>query len=523
MRTVTGVFLQILRGDTYNYVFVDESCFVRPSAFGEVVPMLLTDNGHMVLTSSHKSGQDSRTFVDMKSLRRTQILINNVVHVCPNHIVSMLNNDVTAMCCPCYLFHQPHHITADADYRRILNAFSQRSGPRVDDDETGDAKTVMLSEVGILPPGLSLQDVNDSTKRQLASVRGSEKFCSKLVDVRDYVILGRKRHLVFSRDIVVYIDPAPTNVGRSYHAMCFVTRAEELNPQPGETRYRYVILAVEEFQTDDVDSQTRDGLLALATVFTTTCSVLTRLYEGYFTTFIVAPEANSIHVDPFWSRCGVLYAKDPTLIRSQVTILGTTIQTPSVKARMTDCEKEIRKRYKPYLKKKEITSAKAYEFQYLFDKCDYEPKNAQSYRIGYALGGNKVSKIYNFFSSFYNPTSGNVCDVSCATTIWSWWIGQYNRSIPVYVAKKLELLEIRPTISQTTGKTVYKIGGKKKEKDGSFVQDDLPIAVVMSVCLCADICGGCYRGDLVRLETRQTYQQENENEVRFDVELGDEN
>lgn len=501
-------------------MFVDESCFVRPSAFGEVVPMLLSDNAHLVLTSSHKSGQDHKTYVDMKSLRRKQILLNNVVHVCPNHIVSMLNNDVTAMCCPCYLFQQPHHITADADYRRIMNAFSLRSGPRVDDSETRDAKTAMLSELGILPPGLSLQDVNDTTKRQLASTRGSEKFCSRLVDVKDYIIFGGKRHLLFSRDVVVYIDPAPTDVGRSYHAMCFVTRAEEVNPQPDQTRYRYVILAVEEFQTDDVDSHSTDGLLALATVFITTCSLLTRLYEGYFTTFIVAPEANSIHVDPFWTRCGVLYAKDPTLIDSQVTILSTTIEKPSKKTIRGGTK--LKDRYKPYQKRNDITSANDYEFQRLCSQVAYGQKTSRSYRIGYVLGCNKVSKIYNFFSNLYNPTSGNVSDVSCASQIFSWFIGRENESIPFYVAKKLEMLEIRPTISQITGKTVYKIGGKRREKDGSFVQDDLPISVVMSVCLCADVCGGCYKGNMVRLETCQTYGQENENEWRFDVEPGEE-
>jgi len=483
--------------------------------------MLLTDNGHLVLASSHKSGQDTRTYVDMNSLRRTEILINNVVHVCSNHIVSMLQNDVTAMCCPCYLFHQPHHITADADYRRILNAFAQRSGPRNHDEENDDAKTAMLSEIGILPRGLSPQQLNDNTKRQLASSRGSEKFCSNLIDVRDYVVLGKQR-MIFSREVVVYVDPAPTNVGRSCHAMCFVTRAEEVNPQPGQTRFRYVILSVEEFQTDDVEPQTKDGLFALATVFISTCSVLTRLYEGYFSTFVVAPEANSIHIDPFWSRCGVLYAKDPSLIDNKVTILSTTIQAPSIKTKESAVKKRLKRKFRPYKKRNEGTSVSAYELNRLCEESDYRTNEVKSYRIGYVLGSNKVRKIYHFFSSLYNPTSGNVCDVLCASTIWSWWIGRDCDSIPFYVAKKLELLEIRPTISQITGKAVYKICGKRTGKDGSFTQDDLPIAVVMSVCLCADICEGHYKGDLVQLEMRQTYEGEDENELRFDVESSDE-
>jgi len=341
--------------------------------------------------------------------------------------------------------------------------------------------------------------------------------------VRDYVVLG-KQHVVFSREVVVYVDPAPTNVGRSCHAMCFVTRAEEVNPQPGQTRFRYVILAVEEFETDDVESQNKDGLLAIATVFISTCSVLTRLYGGYFSTFVVAPEANSIHIDPFWSRCGVLYAKDPTLIDSEVTILSTTIQVPSVKSKPFTVEKRLKRKYRPYKKRNEDTSVSAYELNRLCEESEYSTKNnVRSYRIGYVLGSNKVRKIYHFFSNLYNPTSGNVCDVSCASTIWSWWIGRDHDSIPFYVAKKLELLEIRPMVNQITGKTVYKIGGKRTGKDGSFTQDDLPIAVVMSVCLCADICEGHYKGNLVQLEIPQTCDHEDENELRFDMESSDEN
>lgn len=485
--------LQILRGDTHNYIFVDESCFVRPTAYGEVVPMLLTDNAHMVLTSSHKAGQDTRSFIDMNSLRRSEILVNNIAHVCPNHILSMLSNNVTAMSCLCYLFHQPHHITADADYRRILDAFSHKSvGPNHEEDESADFKTAMLSEIGILPPGASLHDLEDNVKRQLATKGGSARFSSNLIHVSDYVLAG-KRELLFEKDVMVYIDPSPTDVGRSLHAMCFVARAEhETNRSPNDTRFHYVLLAVEEFATDEVEHN-GDSMSALANVYMTTITVLTKLYGGYFTNYIVALEANSIHVGPFWEKCASLFSCNAVLKSYGITILSTTIPSPkemNVRSKKTNKLKTA-SRIKPY-------DVNSYRLNLLSEES--KTKDTRSYRIGYALGANKVSKIYNFFSAMYNPSTGNVSTVVCSKEVWGWTIMRANDSIPYYIARKLEVLEIRPTVNHVTGKTTYKIGGKRTDKNGGFVQDDLAIAVVMSVCLCEEIFSRQYKGHLVRLE-----------------------
>ena len=515
---------QILRGDTHNYIFVDESCFVRPALYGEVVPMLLTDNGHMVLTSSHKSGQDARSYIDMNSLRQAEILINNIAHVCRNHILSMLDNEIAAMSCLCYLFHQPHHITADSDYRRILNAFSQRSGGEHQEDEAINCKTAMLSEIGILPPGAALKDIRDGAKRQLATRKGKERFCSELVRVSDYTY-GENTQLVFAKEVVVYIDPTPTDVGRSLHAMCFVARAERVQRVPGDTRFHYVLLAAEEFATEDIecwDGQRYgvaggggDGMNALANVFMTTIGVLTRLYEGYFTTYIVAPEANGIHVDPFWTNCSAIYARNPDLFSSRgITILSTTIPSPSNRKKRDGPQKfpkhsSRKSRAGPYSVNADVLETDNYE----------SSRKSSAFRIGYVLGSEKVGKIYNFYSTMYNPPSGNVNSVTCAIEIWGWTLMRKSDSVPYYIAKSLELLEIRPSVNHITGKTAYKIGGKRTDGKGGFIQDDLAIAVVMSVSLCEQISTGQYKGDLVRLEPNSSnlheYELEEEEDDRF--------
>lgn len=398
----------------------------------------------------------------MDNLRLAEILVNNVSHVCVNHAVSMLKENISNTSCPCYLFRNPHHVTADSEFRRIADAFTRWSTgdstttpPTTNDD---DEKSTMLREIGILPPSFK-----DAGRRRLASLRATDRFCSRLVRVIDYVS-GIDAQLTFDRRVVVYIDPTPTDVGRSLHAMCFVVRAERTTPGVGEPRFYYVLLAVEEFATDDIDiGGDRDRMHVLARVFMTTIEVLTQLYEGYFQTFVVAPEANTIHVNGFWEECAAIYS--PLLETKAVSIFSTTVCTVAAAA-----GKRTRAQRK-------------------------------SFRIGYVLGGAKVGRIYDFFSSVYNPAGGKVNAVACADYIWSWTISRKGDdcSIPLHVANRLERLEIRPTVNRVTGRTSYKIGGK-----GLDGHDDLAIATVMSVCLCQDMAAGVYGGDLVRLTTTTT-------------------
>ena len=407
----------------------------------------------------------------MSSLIRDEILINNVTHVCPNHINGLLTGEVTALACLCHLFHQPHHITADAEYRRIMNAFGQRS----DDNDATTAKSALLSELGILPPGVTPTSVAATTTLRLASPDGFRRMCTRQTPVHEYVMTGKFNHALFSREVIVYMDPAPTDVGRSYHAMSFVTRAEE----EGGNQH-YVILAAEEFETTTMDPKEKDWLRALAKVFMVTCSILVRQYSGYFHTFTVAPEANSIPLDRFWGMCGVLYGLDESLCD---TIILSTVIPANVP---------------PLRREKHITGPphkRAY-LQAAEEVKRIERNSSASYRIGYILGADKVARISSFYADCYNPGYGNTKDLTCASLVWSQCLNRVG--IPHYIAVKMETLELRPKRS-SGGKTTYKIGGKS-QIGGSFVCDDLAVSVAMSVSLCGDILDGAFNGKLVRLD-----------------------
>jgi len=344
-------FLQCLRGSTFNYIYLDEMCFLRPTVFGEVLPMLQTDSGHLVLTSSHKSGQDRRRFVDMHDLRSDAILINNVTHVCASHIVDMLNSKVSVPCCTCYLFSRPHHFISSLDIRKISTAFSTLSGANghnVRQEIT--SKTAMLSEMGIIPPGVTTESLTgddiDLSGTRLASNAGVDRMCSQLVDVHMHTaytyspdivseyVAGRQHvttgSLLFDPVIVVYVDPTQHDVGQSMHAMAFVTRANNIQESADYIRRgtlptdHYVLLAFEEFQTAWV-SHDNDRYEALAQTFISTCGVLTSLYNGYFERIIVVPESNGSCANNFWRLCRSKYARNSYLMKQNIEILCTTV------------------------------------------------------------------------------------------------------------------------------------------------------------------------------------------------------
>ena len=498
---------------------MDESCFIKPTAYMEVVPMLQTDQGHMVLTSSHKSSSDSRGFVDMHLLRGREILINNMSFVCPNHVSAMLQENTCTTCCPCYLFGQPPHLTVDLNYGRVMGAFARAStsgsGKASLVGRGNESKEALLSEIGILP---QMQDISalaqsTNTKHTLATKKAGEKFCSNLVPVREYVVTRERKDMVFDEKVCVYIDPAPTDVGRSLHAMCFVAKAERVNPAPNKARSCYVVLAVEEFNTADVDGKSEDGMLALSVAFVKTCTVLTYQYQAFFTTYIVAPEANSVSVGPFWHKCATLFFATPLLVENDISVLATTIPMPATtttyrnKSRSSRKKKERAHPYRLPTPASQIlansNSTDAFLSRCTGDVPSYPSGGGSgvSYRVGYALGGDKVTRIYNFFVSLYNPVSGNVAEVLCAEYVWSFWVGNKTQSIPLYIVRALEELELIP--KWVGNRKVLKIGGKKSASDGQFVQDDLAIAIVMSICMCEDILvTRVYRNELVRLENK---------------------
>ena len=341
-----------LRGATFNTIFVDECNFIDPRIYSELLPMMVIDGSRMMMLTSAKSGQDNRPFIDLNSVRRNGILINSVTYVCTDHVLELIKSNTVVMRCLCYYHAQPLHINTDIAYKNLASAFSRRTVNGVLEDSPdavsannndGDgcrqnqmAKSTLLSEIGVLPPGITTDHIGklNMVGMRLASDAGTHRMMIELVDVYEHIVVTNESTgaaprtsgtLLFERDVVVYIDPAPTDTERSHHAIAFVARATQRTHANVAPLQHYVLLGVEEFTTSDMDA-TYDSGSALASVFMYATLKLTRWYGGYFNRFLVIPEANSIAVDRFWFKCGVLLVKDvfrSVFARHSVRILAS--------------------------------------------------------------------------------------------------------------------------------------------------------------------------------------------------------
>ncbi len=460
---------------------MDEFCFLRVEAPQEVLPMTLT-GAHMVVASSHRMVHPNcKPFLDLANMHCTDILVNNVPHVCPQHIRSMIEDEVTAMCCPCYLFSQSPHIKADASYRRTLNAFIKNSAGigKEDGDTASTIKTAMLSEIGILLPNMGIDSLKSDVgldAMRLAAPNARQVFCTKSVAVEDYVVHGERQDMIFSRSVVAYIDPAPTDVGRSYNAIVFVAKAEYSDVEVGTARLRerYVIIAAEEFQSDWLEPESQDGMLAIARVFMSACHAITRFYKAYFNRIIVAPEANGLSVNHFWMMCGRLYAKSKLLLDKNVAIYSTTIPSATTKS-LTNTRRAhaISRRFAKKPVEVELALAKSTE-------------RIVDYRIGYLMTKDKTDRITKFYTNCYNPSKMNIHDVVCARSVWSWWLTRQGYGVPLYIAGKMDMMYLRAQKRHHTGHRQWYVTGKGTRVDGSHEADDLAIAVAMSTTLSQD-------------------------------------
>jgi len=492
--------------------------------------MLCSENAHIILTSSHKVGQDSRDYINMESLRKSEILINNSIQICPNHSLAMLNPEITASNCICYLFHQPRHIISNASYRRILTAFSSaiqskyQSRKEIFEEQqcSINTKSAMLSEIGILPPNISvLNNINDNEIRTLATISGCNRFYSNFIDVNKYISINNPS-LLFDKKIIIYIDPAPLNVFRSSHAICFIATASSLkeininnnniddtitynNNNNLKQNYlksvHYVILAVEEFNTTDINNDTGDCMKAIAQVFMSTINIITIKYDAYFTDFIVVPEANDVSVDDFWTNCKYLYKQYDMLIKNNIAIFTTVIDV-KINSENSDTDNALSlQKYNKFsrVQRYQLFSPRATELDSIIKINEIKKQEEKKIRIGYILGGHKVKKFYYFFSNIFNICVTNYEIISCANHIWSFTLYKRKKSIPDYIVQKLKLLEIRPIVHYQSGKISYKISGKGGNKSSGYIQDDLPTAIVMSTMINHDIRNNKLKNDILKL------------------------
>lgn len=532
------------RGATFNLMYVDETNFLPPSIYDELLPMISTGGGRMILMSSQKCGQNRKAFIDLSSIRMKGMLMNVVGYMCRRHVISAIRSThVSITRCMCSFFRSPLHIVTDKPFRRMMTLFSTKTGGNQSEEDAENSKSAMLSEVGGIPPGMKREDLYslDLNGMQLANQVGDRHMTVQSIPVEDYVVTGELKGLDFVTDVTVYIDPAPTDRTRSYAAMSFATRAIEFHSESSQSRAHYVILAVEEFRPQWVDRDKKDELYALAVVFMNTVRALSMLYCGFFKRFIVVPEANSISIERFWAYCGSLLNDEGFEFIQEfgITILCSVIEYPPQK--MTHTERyQMRKRRDELKRKRKIADRfnpynsfaarlqrcgrSHLKFETVTDghQCIETLDNALftteleelsraemdsneeaalgdqpgHFRLGYTLGSDKVTRFWDFFASCYNKSDRNLSDVTCARLIYSYMLSLQGRSIPAHIVDALSVLTIRRKKGSVNS---YFVSGKSTPKD-SFMRDDLATAVVCSVTLCADILDGEFGGRFVRLE-----------------------
>lgn len=402
--------------------------------------MIYASDGHMVMTSSHKSSQDSRAYVDFKTLKTYKIFVNNVSNVCVNHLHACLSNNI--IFCVCNLFQKPIHINHGSEYARISRAFSLNT-----------KDTSLLSESGI---DLSLKDYQEShidyenkTSYDLGSVDALRTFLCNVFDTRSHICTfsadENSTSFHVSRKVSVYIDPAPTKVGSSLNAISCVSKVTNIR----NNKAFYVILCVEEFRLDNTTGM-YGGFSEIGRRIVKIFDIINQIYGGYFSTFYVAPEANSIDVDDLYS-CAVseYLSKERSYL-----VYFTTIKTG---------------------KKKKMSNLRNY---YL---STYSTNN---FRIGYCLGKEKNQYILNFFSNVFG---GNI---KTSKNLWSQSLYEKCLSLPAYIGHKL--LNLRYVNNKITGKRKIctKINNEHSMDEYSspdFATDDLPISIIMSTMLYDDL------------------------------------
>ena len=488
---------QCIRGDTFNVVVVDEANFIRSSIYNEILPMISTDLGKLILVSSHRNhSAETSNFVDIDSLRGNDILVNNVVHVCSAHIASLLKEKIPLSFCICYMFSQAPHISMNQTYSRIVSAFANRNSnnSEITDEEASDKLETnhfssLMSEMGIVHSGLhpltAGQNINVNDMR-LASLAGRQHLISKQINVHRYLTCDSK--LQFNRTIVVYIDPAPTeHTFRSLNAMTFVTYAYETkNEDISDTQHHYVVLAIEEFHATQYEQRPGFSMQTLAKVFLQTCDVLYRLYEGYFNHVLLAPEANTINLEgDFWDECRRLYRAKYNSFHENLTIESTLIEYNPFGKKSPAIDGDDDDALIPRQKRQKSSNEVRIEKQ-KYKKQKQE--NMKRYRIGYMLQSEKVNRLYNFFTSCYNFRPGNIADLTCAEYMWSTTIVDTN-DLAEYLADAMDVLRLKRKNNRhgisTNSINQYTISGKREMKK-SFIQDDLAICTAFSTLLCED-------------------------------------
>lgn len=495
------------RGATYNLIFIDETNFISPKIFPEILPNLSYGSAKLICTSSQKNGQDSRPFVNIKNVRLSKVTTNVVEFVCPNHCLDLIRQEqVQYSMCLCNTFQQPFHINTGSDMRKLMSAFSvQDKGDKGNgEDDEMNSKATMLSEIGIMPPGISMSELEGMgsaiSKMRMTAESARKQFMNHKVGVHAWI---RDRPELVSRTVVAYLDPTPTSYksenletfDRSMHAITFVTKVNDV----------MVVLGVEEFTTQMYERDSHDSMKAMATVFMAQTYFIHTTYDGFFTDIILIPEVNSCDLDNMWFNCQKIYKERPIDTRIMAPFMikkNTTAPKQPVKGRrkyrktkldngrviLVDTGKEMQIQddafeedmmddlasthyMSPSLSALTVTSE---ELREMMESSSEEC--TQKYKIGYRMTKDKVSLFLKFFSTTFNFNKFYMADVVMSFSK----AGKCD--ITSFLLDKLDGVVITTTTNKS-GKKVMVVSGKKATGKNKHEADDVAVSTVMAASL----------------------------------------
>lgn len=431
--------------------------------------MISTDNGKIILMSSHRSMQNNTNFIDIGSLRSSYILSNHINYVCPVHLKEMLSIQKTVNMCLCNIFNHPFHIDNSGSFKSLTEMLSKNKS----DKSTNNEDYSMLCELGVdinsIEENEELQTLSDNS---LCTKKALILFQTNLMSIKNMIKANQKGTKI-SDTVMVYIDPAPVPSDKSYNAICFTTRIEyQLNENL--TSHKYVLLAVEKFSSFDIDQVTRDYGIATANLLMRDIRNIFVFYEGYFKKFIIAPEADSIAMDRFLVECKQMLHIFETK-NSYPKIYFTMMKEPMNKSSqikaIANFNQQRESRSLPTFQISKSRNKKIkLDTDILCKESDYSSTSLMctKLRIGYNLGKEKRRVYMEFLMNEFNAHN-----VSCASEIFSISLAKENISIPTLLADYLGALKIKSS-GKITGKGI---------KNGEFQPDDVSVAVIMSTML----------------------------------------
>lgn len=301
------------RGGTYDFIWADETCFLRACFFNEIMSILTSKvYNKMICTSSQKTHQDKHPFVDLRTIRKKTVVTNDVRFVCDNHCVSLLNDKLLAVNkCPCNINSQATHTATGKLTWDLIQAFTPKSLLK---DEEGDERRLdaMRSEIGVS----AYPDMTDA--QALDVLVDGESVLSELAEInfrRDQIdVFGElfvegttDENVQYMDTVLVYLDPTPAsyktnnpnernNADSSRHAMSFVTS------RSAGTYKSIILLAIEEFTTENLSPVQHDSAYTIANFFLSTVCAITQVYKGVFTRYILIPERCSFDMIYVWQK-----------------------------------------------------------------------------------------------------------------------------------------------------------------------------------------------------------------------------